>query len=106
MTAVEKALAHYGSHFNLIHGHYSQYGYVVSSPDSLCLARPCVERDWRQWVQPEEADAWWVEIAIGPLPRLLHYFPFKLPRVGWMRGWRNDERVRFYDYERLTKFYK
>jgi hypothetical protein len=103
MYAIDKAIERYGHNFNLIHGHYSKFGYVVSSPDTLCLARPCVESNWREWVEPQEADAWWIEIAIGRLPNIIHYFPFKLPRVGWQRGWRNDERPRFYSLNRLIK---
>lgn len=104
MYAIDKAIERYGDNFSLIHGHYTKYGYCVSSPTTLCLARPCIERDWQRWVQPEQADAWWVEIAIGPLCDILHYFPFKLPRVGWQRGWRDDGRPRFYNLDRLTKF--
>lgn len=108
MSPIRIALSIYGEQFAQTHGIYSEHGYVVSSPSSLCMARPCVERDWQRWVRPDEADAWWVEMAIGPraLQSLIKQFPFPLPRVGWQRGARGDDRARFYNYERLTKFSK
>lgn len=104
--AIKTALSIYGQRFSLIHGIYSEHGYVVSTPTTLCLARPCIEREWERWVELDEADAWWVEMAIGPnaLSNLLKQFPFRLPRVGWQRGARGDDRPRFYNYDRLIKF--
>jgi hypothetical protein len=106
MSAIQKALSIYGSRFAQIHGVYSEHGYVVSTPTTLCFGRPCMEQDWQLWTTLDKADAWWVEMVIGSgaLSSLIKQFPFPLPRVGWQRGANNDDRPRFYNYERLTKF--
>jgi len=104
MSPIKKALALYGEDFARIHGIYSEYGYVYSDPKCLVLARPCREAEYAEWTTVAEADAWWVELAIGDgaLPYFARIAPHHFPRIGWAREFKGRPHPRFYNFNRIT----
>ena len=74
----------------------------------LALARPCISNDHERWVQPEEADAWWVQLVIGPdaLSILYSHIPFPLSKIGWAREFKEKPQPRFYNYYKLKDLLK
>jgi hypothetical protein len=85
MSAIAEAIKLYGPDFPRVHGLYLEHGYCYSEPAVLALARPCIQSDYKRWVGPEEADAWWVELVVGPLglATLYSHIPFPLPK-NWL----------------------
>jgi hypothetical protein len=105
LSPIKQALDLYGADFARIHGIYSEYGYCYSEPDQLVLFRPCREAEHETWTPLVEADAWWVELAIGDgaLPYLISRAPHYLPRIGWAREFKGRPQPRFYDFNRLKQ---
>jgi hypothetical protein len=103
MSAISEAIQLYGADFSRVHGLYLEHGYCYSGPTVLVLARPCIESDYKRWVSVEEADAWWVEMAVGPLGLLALYsnIVFPLPKIGWAREFKGKPKPRFYNFSKL-----
>lgn len=55
------------------------------------------------WCEMEEADAWWIELAIGGMDVLLGKLPFAFPRIGWAREFKGKPEPRFWDMNTLAK---
>ena len=108
MSAIQDALKLYGTDFPRLHGLYLERGYCYSEPSMLALARPCNMADYKLWVEPHQADAWWVELVVGPgaLGILYSHIPFALPNIGWRRDFKGDERPRFHDFHKLANIIK
>lgn len=108
MSAIKQAIELYGSDFPRVHGLYLEHGYCYSEPEMLALARPCVSGDHLRWVSPNEADAWWIELAIGKdaLSILYSHIPFPLPKIGWAREFNGRPNPRFYNYNKLKSILK
>lgn len=104
MSAIQDALKLYGPDFARLHGLYLERGYCYSEPNLLALARPCRVAKYQLWCEKDDADAWWVELVVGPnaLRHLYSHIPFYLPRIGWRRDFKGDCRPRFYDFNRLA----
>lgn len=104
-NAIGKAIEMLGPKFSALHGFYLRHGYCYSEPDMLALARPCDHEDPDRWVEPDKADAWWVELAIGEkaLPTLISKIPFNLKYIGWRRGFKGKDKPRFYNLERVVR---
>jgi hypothetical protein len=103
MSAIAEAIKLYGPDFPRVHGLYLEHGYCYSEPAVLALARPCIQSDYKRWVGPEEADAWWVELVVGPLglATLYSHIPFPLPKIGWAREFKGKPTPRFYNFSKL-----
>ena len=106
MSAIRKALELYGPEFPSVHGLYLEHGNTYSEPGMLGLARPCDSTNYQKWVDLADADAWWVELAVGPnaLGILYSHIPFPLARIGWARqlGGRQRE-PRFYNFQKVKR---
>jgi hypothetical protein len=103
MSAIAEAIKLYGPDFPRVHGLYLEHGYCYSEPNALALARPCIQSNYTLWVDPEEADAWWVELVVGllGLAKLYSHIPFPLPKIGWAREFRGRPTPRFYNFNKL-----
>jgi hypothetical protein len=103
MSAIAEAIKLYGPDFPRVHGLYLEHGYCYSDPNALALARPCIQSNYTLWVDPEEADAWWVELVVGllGLAKLYSHIPFPLPKIGWAREFRGRPTPRFYNFNKL-----
>ena len=103
MSAIAEAIKLYGPDFPRVHGLYLEHGYCYSDPNALSLARPCIQSNYTLWVDPEEADAWWVELVVGllGLAKLYSHIPFPLPKIGWAREFRGRPTPRFYNFNKL-----
>ena len=103
MSAIQHALQLYGPDFARIHGAYLEHGFTYSEPEMLGLARPCDSSDYTKWIDAKDADAWWVELVIGPrsLPILLSKIPFDLPKIGWRRDFKYNRPPRFYNFYKV-----
>ena len=108
MSAISEALNIYGSDFPRVHGLYLEHGYCYSEPSMLALARPCDSSDYKRWVSPHEADAWWVEMVVGEnaLSILYSHIPFPLKQIGWAREFKGRPQPRFYNYYKLKHLLK
>lgn len=108
MSAISKAFDLYGPDFARMHGLYLEHGYCYSEPSMLALARPCISNEHERWVTREEADAWWVELVIGPnaLSILYSHIPFPLSKIGWAREFKGKPQPRFYNYYKLKDLLK
>jgi hypothetical protein len=105
MGAIRHAIRLYGSDFSRVHGIFLEHGYCYSEPDCLGLAKPCRKDAPLEWINKDEADAWWVHFVYGPgaMGKLLNKLPFDLPMVGWNREFKGSKSVRFYDFHRLKQ---
>jgi len=103
MSAIQDAIKLYGPTFASLHGLYLERGYCYSEPDILGLARPCHSSNYLLWVEPDEADAWWIEFIVGhrALGVLCSKLPFDLPKIGWQRDFKGKHAPRFYNLSKL-----
>jgi hypothetical protein len=103
MGALRDAIELYGSDFSRVHGLYLEHGFCYSEPKMLALARPCNSEDYQKWIPLHEADAWWVELVIGPnaMGTLYSKLPFELKSIGWAREFNGKPEPRFYNFDRL-----
>lgn len=84
-----------------------RHGYVFSTPRSFVMGRPVRRNATREEiVDPShcfgpEADAWLVYCAAGTagMAWFLDQEPYPLPYIGWER----DNKLRFYERERLIR---
>ena len=108
MSAIQDAIKLYGDDFARLHGLYLERGYCYSEPTILALARPCNTEDYRLWVEPRDADAWWVEFVVGPnsLGILISHLPFSLPKIGWQRDFKGKTNPRFYPLHKVVSTIK
>lgn len=106
-NAIEVALGLYGPNFAKIHGHYTLNGFCYSQPDVLLLFRPALRSRLEEW-NPDGADCWWVELAIGAeAPSIFaRIVPWSLPYVGWQRGLRSDFKPRFFPFTKAKAIYE
>ena len=84
---------------------YMAYGHVFISPNQFFLLKP-VDRNLEtnpvnQW-HVENANAWYVHMAIGKVKDLIKNLPYSLPHVGWMRATK-DHPIRWYDFSRIQR---
>lgn len=72
---------------------YSKFGYVYATPECIVLAHI------------ETQDTWFVQFAIGEncLVRIHQMMPFRLPYVSWMRGLRDNSKVKKYKLENIER---
>jgi hypothetical protein len=84
---------------------YLEHGYCYSEPSMLALARPCHTDHYEKWVERDDANAWWVQLVIGPnaMATLLTKLPFPLPFIGWSRDFKGRPMPRFYQLDRLLQ---
>jgi hypothetical protein len=117
MTALRTAIEIYaqlGRNFAEVHGQYSEHGYVFSTPQWLIMARPVRRDNPGAWLKVQdigqafpscpEADAWYVQIAVGrgALGRFVQHMPFHLPFICWRRSLKDaSQRLRFYRLDRV-----
>lgn len=90
MTAIETAYAFYkerGENFAEILAWYSHYGYVISMPDCLVLARPIKRENPESLHALEQSDAWFVHFACGKgaIKRMIGFAPQQLPYIVFTR---------------------
>jgi hypothetical protein len=69
-------------------------GWVFSTPEAFLMGRAVPRSvnadDLEAEFAPEECDAWYVWLGVGPASRLLSWMPYELPWIGWYRqgrGW-------------------
>jgi len=68
---------------------YMANGCVYLTPDSLLVLKPVCrdseEHPANQWnvINP---DAWYVQVIIGEVRKLIKVIPYDLPYIGWERG--------------------
>jgi hypothetical protein len=69
-------------------------GWVFSSPEAFVMGRAVPRSgnvdDLMRVYPPEECDAWYVWLGVGPASLLLGFMPYELPWIGWYRqgrGW-------------------
>lgn len=69
-------------------------GWVFSTPEAFVMGRPVSRSgavdDLSVIHPPDECDAWYVWLGVGPAMRLLSFMPYDLPWIGWHRqgrGW-------------------
>ena len=105
MSAIRDAINLYGTDFYRVHGLYLEHGYCYSEPSMLAIARPCDSKNHTLWVPEHEADAWWVEMVIGPnaLHILYEHIPFSLGLIGWAREFKGKPTPRFYNFHTLKE---
>ncbi len=103
MGAIQDAIALYGPDFPRLHGMYLERGFCYSEPTMLALARPCLVERYEEWVEPQDADAWWIELCVGPNALSIMYskIPFPFAKIGWRRDFKNKPIPRFYDFYKL-----
>lgn len=84
---------------------YAAHGYVWINPDSFLLAKPVNSKSdvhpQDQW-NVENADAWYVNMAVGNVKDFISKIPYPLPFVGWMRETKNQP-MRWYDLKRIIR---
>lgn len=105
MNATQTALSIYGAEeFSRIQRLYTMHGYTITSPDYIAFARPCRESNHEEFTE-DGHDAWFIELVVGNgrIDELLGKIPFPLPRIGWRRGLKGKDNVRFYDLAKLKK---
>ena len=103
MNATVKALSMYGAEeFSRLQRLYTMYGYTVTGPDYIALARPCREANHEEFTE-DGHDAWFIELVVGSgrMDELIKKLPYHLPRIGWKRGFKGNDNVRFYDLDKL-----
>ena len=107
-NALAEAVGLYGDLFSAAHGWYTANGYTYTTPECILLFRPCRKSDYAKLCSLEEADCWWVELAIGSrAPGVLAIVcPHPLPYVGWQRGIRDDPKPRFFPFQKAKNLYE
>lgn len=108
MTALEKALSIYGAEeFSRLQRIYTMFGHTVTSPDYIAFARPCKEETSEQFTD-EGHDAWFIELVVGNgrMEQLIKMLPYDLPRIGWKRGLKGRDTVKFYDLDKIKQLLK
>ena len=84
---------------------YCAHGYVWISPNSFLLAKPVSSKSETppadQW-NVEDADAWYVNMAVGDVKDFINKIPYPLPLVGWMRETKNQP-IRWYDLKKILR---
>jgi hypothetical protein len=84
---------------------YCANGYVFITPDSFLLGKAVNSKSdihpQDQW-NVEDADAWYVNMAVGDVKDFISKIPYPLPLVGWMRQLKSQP-VRWYDFKRIIR---
>lgn len=84
---------------------YAAHGYVWINPNSFLLAKPVNSKSdvhpQDQW-NVENADAWYVNMAVGNVKDFISKIPYPLPFVGWMRETKNQP-MRWYDFKKILR---
>jgi hypothetical protein len=84
---------------------YAAHGYVFITPDSFLLGKAVNSKSdvhpQDQW-NVEDADAWYIHMAIGKISRFWQYLPHPLPLVGWMRQLKSQP-IRWYDFKKIIR---
>lgn len=83
------------------------YGYTITSPDYIAFARPCREANHEEFTE-DGHDAWFIELVVGNgrMEQLIKMLPYDLPRIGWKRGLKGRDTVKFYDLDKIKKLLK
>jgi hypothetical protein len=108
MNATQTALSIYGAaEFSRIQRIYTMYGYTITSPDYLSFIRPCTEGSPEVFTE-DGHNAWFIELVVGNgrMEQLINMLPYDLPRIGWKRGLRGRDTVKFYDLDKIKKLLK
>jgi hypothetical protein len=103
MKAIQTALSMYGAEeFSRLQRLYTMHGYTYTSPEGLAFARPCREVNHEEFTE-DGHDAWFIELVVGSgrMDELINKLPYNLPRIGWKRGFKGKDNVRFYDLGKL-----
>jgi hypothetical protein len=103
MNAIKTALSMYGAEeFSRIQRLYTMYGHTITGPDYIAFARPCREANHEEFTE-DGHDAWFIELVVGSgrMDELIKKLPYHLPRIGWKRGFKGKDNVRFYDLDKL-----
>lgn len=108
MIAIDEAKALYrtaGRDLNRDLSDFLDCGYVFATPDRLLLARPIQRADWRRWVTPAEADAWFVQLAVGrgSIRWFVEQMPVWLPWIAHRRDMRGDDRLHCVQTDQLMR---
>lgn len=108
MNSTQIALSIYGAaEFSRIQRLYTMYGYTITSPDYIAFARPCREANHEEFTE-DGHDAWFIELVVGNgrMEQLIKMLPYDLPRIGWKRGLKGRDTVKFYDLDKIKKLLK
>ena len=108
MTALNQALSIYGAaEFSRIQRLYTMYGYTFTSPDYIAFIRPCYEERHEEFTE-DGHDAWFIELVVGNgrMSQLIKMLPYALPRIGWKRGLKGRDTVKFHDLDKLKQLLK
>jgi hypothetical protein len=107
MTPYEMAVQAYakvpGLDFAADMSMHLRYGYVLSTPSCLILARP-VRRDWpREFIASADTvaidpDCWFIWLMCGSLKEAARHLPYPLPWFGFSQ---RGEPARFVDAEKV-----
>jgi hypothetical protein len=89
LTPVERAKELLGSTFREDLEAHLLNGYVISTPETFAMGRPCpkgaeVFGPWRQW-PAESCDSIFVWCAVGELSALAALVPAEFVWLGWVR---------------------
>ena len=84
---------------------YLQYGYVFAEPGRLLLGRPCVSTRIKDWVAAEDADGWYVRLAVGKgaVKWFVERMPFYLPWLCWHRQFKDKGHLHVHSTDRLLR---
>ena len=84
---------------------YASHGYVWINPEGFLLAKPVNSKSevhpQDQW-NVEDADAWYVNMAVGEVKDFISKIPYPLPLVGWMRETKKQP-MRWYDLKKILR---
>ena len=108
MNATQEALSIYGAEeFSRLQRLYTMYGYTATGPDYIAFIRPCREARPDDFVE-DGHDAWFIELVVGNgrMEQLIKMLPYDLPRIGWKRGLKGRDTVKFYDLDKIKQLLK
>ena len=86
---------------------YTMFGYTITGPDYIAFARPCTEVSPEVFTE-DGHNAWFIELVVGNgrMNQLIKMLPYDLPRIGWKRGLKGRDTVKFYDLNKLKQLLK
>ena len=92
----EQLCAEHGLNFYEELDYYANYGYIISSPSSLCVFE-CIA------FQGELCFEVWLIVGEGSIPALLNQMPFWCPQISFARPHKTNQMSKPYDTERLCR---